>query len=80
VQREPAKEKTLEFVGNSLFIAIFFIVTGFLIDPIVFARSIIDNFAPAISIVGALIVGKGIAAFIVARAFSYTPAARMTIW
>jgi Kef-type K+ transport system membrane component KefB len=34
VHDKPAKEK-LEFFGNSFFIPIFFIVTGFLIDPVV---------------------------------------------
>jgi formylglycine-generating enzyme required for sulfatase activity len=35
---KPAKEK-LEFIGNSFFIPIFFIVTGFLIGPPVFLSS-----------------------------------------
>ena len=43
VHDKPAKDK-LEFFGNSLFIPIFFIVTGFLIDPVVFFRSITSNF------------------------------------
>jgi Na+:H+ antiporter len=79
VQEKPAKEK-LEFVGNSFFIPIFFVVTGFLIDPIVFARSIVDNAGLAVGVVGALIIGKGIAAAIAARAFDYDRATRMTIW
>ena len=79
VQQEPAKEK-LEFFGNSLFIPIFFVVTGFLIDPVVFVRSIIDNFALAAAVVGALIIGKGIAAAVAARLFTYTRAAQMTMW
>ena len=32
VKHAPAKEK-LEFMGNAFFIPIFFVVTGFLIDP-----------------------------------------------
>jgi Na+:H+ antiporter len=79
VQEKPAKEK-LEFMGNSLFIPIFLVVTGFLIDPIAFARSIADHFALAASVVGALIIGKGVAAAIAARAFKYTRAAMMTVW
>lgn len=79
VQEQPAKEK-LEFMGNSLFIPIFLLVTGFLIDPIAFARSIADHFALAVSVVGALIIGKGVAAAIAARAFDYTKAAMMTVW
>src|SRR5262249_7160633 len=79
VQQKAAKEK-LEFFGNAFFIPIFFVVTGFIINPAVFARSIIDNFPLAAAIVGALIVGKGIAAGIAARAFGYSHAARMTMW
>jgi Kef-type K+ transport system membrane component KefB len=79
VQDKPAKEK-LEFIGNSFFIPIFFVVTGFLIDPIVFVRSIIDHAGLAAAVVGALIVGKGLAAAVAARAFHYTRAEQMTIW
>ena len=79
VQQTPAKEK-LEFMGNAFFIPIFFVVTGFLIDPIAFGRSIVDNFGLVIAVVGALVIGKGIAAAIAARLFNYSSAARMTIW
>jgi Kef-type K+ transport system membrane component KefB len=79
VRDKPAKEK-LEFFGNSLFVPIFFIVTGFLIDPRVFARSIVDNFPMVAGIIGALLVGKWIAAAIASRAFAYRPAARWTMW
>jgi Na+:H+ antiporter len=79
VQDKPAKEK-LEFIGNAFFIPIFFVVTGFLINPIVFGRSVIDHAGLAAAVVGALIIGKGIAAAVAARAFHYTRAARMTIW
>ncbi len=43
-------------------------------------RSIIDNFGLAAAVVGALIIGKGIAAAIAARVFNYTRAAQMTMW
>src|SRR5262249_16890839 len=76
---KPAKEK-LEFFGNSFFIPTFFAVTGFLIDPVVFVQTIIDNFTLAAAIIVALIAGKWIAAEIVGRAFKYTSAARMTLW
>ena len=79
VQDKPAKEK-LEFIGNSFFIPIFFVVTGFLIDPIAFVQSIIDHFGLAAAVVGALVIGKGIAAGTAARAFHYTRAAKMTMW
>jgi len=61
VHDKPAKEK-LEFFGNAFFIPIFFIVTGFLIDPLVFAHSIIDNFSLVSAIIVALISCKVFAA------------------
>jgi Kef-type K+ transport system membrane component KefB len=70
----------LEFLGKSLFIPIFFIVTGFLIDPAAFVRDIIDDFPLVAGIVGALLVGKGIAAWIAGSAFGYTWEATLTVW
>jgi len=79
VQKKPAKEK-LEFFGNSLFIPIFFVVTGFLIDPSALVSTIIDNFSLVIAIISALLVGKAVAVEIVGKVFKYTPAARKTMW
>lgn len=79
VRDKPAKTK-LEFLGNSLFIPIFFITTGFLIDPLALARSLIDDFPAVAAIVLALLVGKWLAAELSGRAFGYTAAARRTVW
>ena len=79
VRDKPAKGK-LEFFANSLFIPIFFIVTGFLIDPLVFFRSLVDNFALASGVILALVIGKLIAAEIAGRAFHYSSAERLTVW
>ncbi len=79
VKDKPAKGK-LEFLGNTLFIPIFFIVTGFLIDPLALFRSLAEDFFLAAGIIGALLVGKWIAAEGVGRAFGYTAAARKTMW
>ena len=76
---KPAKEK-LEFFGTSFFIPIFFIVTGFLIDPLTFFESLTTNFPLASAVILALLVGKWIAAQIAGRVFGYTPAARITMW
>ena len=45
-----------------------------------FAQSVLDNFPLVAGLVGALLVGKGIAAAVVGRAFGYSPAARLTMW
>jgi Kef-type K+ transport system membrane component KefB len=79
VHDKPAKGK-LEFFANSLFIPMFFIVTGFLIDPLVFLRSVVDNFALASAVILALLVGKLIAAEIAGRAFQYSATERLTVW
>jgi Kef-type K+ transport system membrane component KefB len=65
-RQAPASAK-LQFLGKSLFIPIFFIVTGFLIDPIRFVHEFFENFLIVSSIVGALLGGKWVAAWLVGR-------------
>jgi Kef-type K+ transport system membrane component KefB len=79
VHDKPAKEK-LEFLGNSVFIPIFFIATGFLIDPSVFLHSLVDKFALASSVVLALVAGKWLAVETAGPLFAYSTAARRTMW
>jgi Kef-type K+ transport system membrane component KefB len=79
VHDQPAKEK-LKFFGDSLFIPIFFVVTGFLIDPREFYQSITRNLPLASAIIFALLAGKLIAVQVAGRAFGYSPIARMTMW
>jgi Kef-type K+ transport system membrane component KefB len=79
VHDKPAKEK-LEFFGNSLFIPIFFIAIGFLINPILFWQSIRDQLALIVAVVAAVVVGKLIAAWAAGRSFGYSSAARLTMW
>jgi Kef-type K+ transport system membrane component KefB len=79
VRDKPASAK-LEFLGRSLFIPIFFIVTGFLINPVAFVRDTIDNFPLVTGIVVALLLGKGLAAWVVGRPFGYTRNETLTVW
>jgi Na+:H+ antiporter len=79
VQSKPGKDK-LEFFANSFFIPIFFVVTGFLISPILFVHSIFDNFLLVIGIISALVIGKFIAAYAAGRAFGYPLINRLTMW
>jgi Kef-type K+ transport system membrane component KefB len=79
VRDKPAKAK-LEFFGNSFFIPIFFVVTGFLIDPRVFVQSVGHNFLLVSGIIAALVAGKWLAAEIAGRAFAYSAIARQTMW
>ncbi len=79
VHEQPARAK-LEFLGQALFIPSFFIVTGFLIDPVAFVGSIVGNFPLVVGIIAALLAGKGIAAAVAGRAFGYSSGARLTMW
>src|SRR6476620_2807047 len=78
--REAPASAKLQFLGKSLFIPIFFVVTGFLIDPVKFAFGIFDNFLLVSSIVGALLAGKWITAWLVGRANGYNLNEQLTIW
>lgn len=79
VRQKPATDK-LEFFGRSLFIPVFFIGTGFYIDPPLFVRSIVDNFPAVVGIIAALFAGKWIAAQVAGGLFRYSSAARRTMW
>ena len=79
VQQNAAK-KDLEFIGNTLFIPIFFIATGFLINPRALAHTVRSEFVLVLAIIGALVIGKYAAATIAGRAFGYSQDARMTVW
>jgi Kef-type K+ transport system membrane component KefB len=70
----------LDFFGKALFIPSFFVVTGLVIDPVVFAADVVGHFPLALGIVVALLAGKWIAAVVGARVFGYAPAARSTMW
>jgi len=79
VRSKPGKDKR-EFLANSFFIPIFFAVTGFLINPVQFVSSVVSNLSLALAIVGALLLGKLIAAETAGRVFGYSPIDRLTIW
>jgi len=78
-QEAPASVK-LGFLAKSLFIPIFFVVTGFLINPITFVYGMFDNFLLVASVIGALLVGKWLAAWGVGRTFGYNRNEQLAIW
>jgi Kef-type K+ transport system membrane component KefB len=80
VARDTPASAKLEFLSKSLFIPIFFIVTGFLINPVTFVQGIINNFPLVVSIIAALLVGKWLAAWAVGRAFGYSRDEQLTVW
>jgi Kef-type K+ transport system membrane component KefB len=76
---KPATGK-LEFLSKSLFTPIFFIVTGFLINPVEFVQGIVDKFQLVAGIIAALLVGKWLAAWVVGRTFGYSRDEQLTVW
>ena len=79
VYDSPAKEE-LEFLGNTLFIPVFFVTVGFLINPRVFAETTVNNLGLVISIVGGLIVAKLLAAALAQKAFRYSTNECLVMW
>jgi Kef-type K+ transport system membrane component KefB len=76
---KPASLK-LDFIAKSLFIPCFFVVTGFLINPVVFITGIRDNFLLVAGMIGALLAGKWLAADGTGRLFGYSAIDRKTVW
>jgi Kef-type K+ transport system membrane component KefB len=74
-----AKEE-LEFLGNTLFIPMFFVSIGFLIDVRVFLNTLVENLGLVVGIVGGLIVAKFLAACLTRRLFGYSRKEGYLIW
>jgi Kef-type K+ transport system membrane component KefB len=79
VQSSAAKEE-LEFLGNTLFIPMFFITIGFLIDLRVFAQIIASHLGLVLAIVGGLIGAKLAAALAVQKPIAYTRDETLLMW
>ena len=71
VRSSPAKDK-LQFLGNTLFIPAFFIVTGFLIDLRAFVATLVSNTPMVVAIILALVTAKWLAAEIVGRIWKFS--------
>ena len=70
----------LEFVGNTLFIPMFFVSIGFLIDVQVFLRTLVASIGLVVGIVGGLIGAKYVAARLTQRIFAYSRTQGHLIW
>src|SRR5262249_9580407 len=70
----------LEFLGNTLFIPMFFITVGFLIDARVFAETLITHLGLVAAIVGGLILSKLLAALLARQAFGYSRCQGLLMW
>jgi len=74
-----AKEQ-LEFLGNTLFIPMFFVSIGFLIDVELFWQTLVGRIGLVVGIVGGLIAAKYLAAYLTQRLYGYSPSQRRLIW
>ena len=79
VHKSPAKEE-LEFLGNTLFIPMFFVSVGFLIDPRVFVETMMSNIWLVTSIVAGLIIAKLLAAIVAQKTFHYSRDESLVMW
>jgi Kef-type K+ transport system membrane component KefB len=74
-----AKEQ-LEFLGDTLFIPMFFVSIGFLIDVGVFLQTLVAQAGLVVGIVGGLIASKFLAARLTQRLFGYSRSQGHLIW
>jgi Kef-type K+ transport system membrane component KefB len=78
--RHSAAREDLVFLGNTLFIPIFFIMVGFLIDLHVFVETLVSRPAMVACVVGGLIVAKLLAAIVVSKPFGYSRDQCLITW
>jgi Kef-type K+ transport system membrane component KefB/nucleotide-binding universal stress UspA family protein len=77
--RSPVKEK-IEFMGSTLFIPMFFVAMGLLLDVPIFIKTITTQFPLMLAVVVGLIVAKFLAAFISKLIYHYNFNEGMTMW
>jgi Kef-type K+ transport system membrane component KefB len=70
----------LEVLGNTLFIPMFFVSIGFLIDVDVFLHTLVSRTGLVVGIVGGLIAAKFLAARLTQRLFAYSRHQANLIW
>jgi len=70
----------LEFLGNTLFIPMFFVSIGFLIDVKVFVQTLLARTGLVVSIVGGLIAAKYLAAQLTQQLMGYSHSQGYLMW
>jgi Kef-type K+ transport system membrane component KefB len=78
--RQSESKEQLDFLGNTLFIPMFFVSIGFLIDVGVFLQTLVARTGLVVGIVGGLIASKLLAAELTRRLFGYSRSEGHLIW
>ena len=78
--RDSEAKHELEFIGNHLFIPVFFLTIGFLIDLRTFAATLADHYWLVAGVVGGLVGSKYLAAEVARRLYGYTRTEGLTMW
>jgi len=79
LSQSEAKEQ-LDFLGKLLFIPMFFVSIGFLIDVRVFLQTLVTRTGLVVGIVGGLIAAKFVAAYLTQRLYGYSRTEGCLIW
>lgn len=72
--------KTLAVVSHALFIPVFLLGTGFLVNTRIFFDTIIQHIDMVLLVVGGLILAKFIAAWIAGKAYKFDKAETLLMW
>jgi Kef-type K+ transport system membrane component KefB len=78
--RDSEAKREVEFLGNTLFIPVFFVSIGFLINVQVFVQTLTGRPGLVLAIVGGLILSKFLAARLTERTFGYSRSQGRLIW
>jgi Kef-type K+ transport system membrane component KefB len=77
---ETEAKEEIDFLGQTLFIPMFFVSIGFLIDVRVFLQTLVTRPGLVVGIVGGLIVAKFLAAYLTRLLFRYSRDEGHMIW
>jgi Kef-type K+ transport system membrane component KefB len=80
ILRNGKTKEQLETLGNTLFIPMFFLTIGTLIDPMSFTRMHLTDLAFSLAIVAGLIGAKAAAAFLSAKLLGFSRAEGAMMW
>ncbi len=80
IGEESQTGKTLSVISQSLFIPVFFLSTGFLVDFKIFTNTIIKHYDTVLLIVGGLFIAKYIAAWLAGTAYRFEKNEKLFMW